>query len=79
MMINAQISIQIISAQGPPLIIALKDVHNFQMQAEEPSLCAEDVQMPSSFYSNITHTHTHTLSSTSVLFLQAESTETSVK
>lgn len=44
MMINAQISIQIIAAEGPPLIIALKDVHNFEMQAEEPfSVCAEDV------------------------------------
>lgn len=63
MMINAQINIQIISAKGPPLIIALKDVHNFEMQAEEPSLCAQDVQMPSSFYSNITtlaRIHTHT-------------------
>lgn len=69
MMINAQISIQIISAKGPPLVIALKDVHNFEMQAQEPFLCAEDVQMPSSSsYSNTTHTHTHTLSSTSVLF-----------
>lgn len=36
MMIGAQISIQIISAEGPPLIIALKDVRNFEMQAEEP-------------------------------------------
>lgn len=36
MMINAEISIQIISAKGPPLIIALKHVHNFEMQAEEP-------------------------------------------
>lgn len=63
MMINAQINIRILSAEGPPLIIAVKDLHNFEMQAEEPSLCAQDVQMPSSFYSNITtlaHTHTHT-------------------
>lgn len=36
MMIGAQISIQITSAEGPPLIIALKDVRNFEMQAEEP-------------------------------------------
>lgn len=37
MMISAQISIQIISARGPPLIIALKDVHKLEKQAEEPS------------------------------------------
>lgn len=69
MMINAQINIHSISAKGPPLLIAVKDVHNFEIQAEEPSLCAQDVQMPSSFYSNIT----------SALLFQAESTETSVK
>lgn len=39
MMISAQISIQIISARGPPLIIALKDVHKLEKQAEEPSFC----------------------------------------
>lgn len=79
MMINAQISIQIIWAQGPPLIIALKDVRNFEMQAEEPSLCAEDVQMPSSPSSpgsTVTHPHPFLHLCTS---LQAESTETSVK
>lgn len=60
MMINAQISIQIISAEGPPLVIALKDVHNFEMQAEEPFfICAEDVQRPSSPTPTL-HTHTHT-------------------
>lgn len=77
MMINAQISIQIISAEGPPLVIALKDVHNFEMQAEEPFLFVQrmckDPPPPTPTL------HTHTLSSTSVLFLQAESTETSVK
>lgn len=83
MMINVQISIQIISAKGPPLIIALKDVHNFEMQAEEPSFCTEDVKMPSSPYTHITrHTHTRTLTHPFLhlcTFLQAESTETSVK
>lgn len=64
MMINAQISIQILSAKGPPLIITLKDVHNFEIQAEEPFFsCADDVQMPSSPLLPTLHTHitTHTL------------------
>lgn len=48
MMIGAQISIQIISAEGPPLIIALKDVRNFEMQAEEPFFLfgGDDVRTP---------------------------------
>lgn len=36
MMIGAQISIRITPAEGPPLVIALKDVRNIEMQAEEP-------------------------------------------
>lgn len=66
MMSGAQISIQMVSAEGPPLIIALKDVRNFEMQAEEPALFgADDVPSPPH--------------PTPALLLQAESTETSVK
>lgn len=39
MMIGAQISIQIISAEGPPLIIALKDVRNFETQQRNLFCC----------------------------------------
>lgn len=52
MMIGAQISIQMVSAEGPPLIIALKDVRNFEMQAEEPVLFGtDDVRPPSPLHS----------------------------
>lgn len=88
MMISAQISIQIISARGPPLIIALKDVHKLEKQAEEPSFCVcvcvcrkcANALLPSPKRdTHITEHHVHTLSSSSVLFLQSESAETSVK
>lgn len=39
MMIGAQISIQIIPAEGPPLIIALKDVRNFETQQRNLRRC----------------------------------------
>lgn len=60
MMINAQISIQIISAEGPPLVIALKDVHNFEMQAEEPFLFVQRMCKDPPPPTPTLHTHTHT-------------------
>lgn len=59
MMINAQISIQIISAEGPPLVIALKDVHNFEMQAEEPFLFVQRMCKDPPPPTPTLHTHTH--------------------
>lgn len=66
MMINAQISIQIISATGPPFLIALKDVRNFEMQAEEP--CFVFFLFVQKMCSSSSSSLPPTLSSTSVLF-----------
>lgn len=57
MMISAQISIQIIPAKGPPLVIALKDVHNFASRGT--FLCVQKMCKCPPPPSTPTHHHTH--------------------